>query len=55
MLTLKGVGQALVVCGIILGLDMAGMGGIPGVIGGGLAIFIMLLGLALIRLSKRIT
>jgi hypothetical protein len=52
MLSLRGVGQGLVFCGVILGLDFAGMGGEVGAIGGTLAIVVMVLGLVLIRKAK---
>jgi hypothetical protein len=45
----KGVGQGLVVVGVILGLDSAGMYNVAGATAG---IAAMLLGVVLIRVSK---
>ena len=49
---MKGIGQGFVFFGVLFGLDSAGMGGTPGEICAALAIFIMVLGVVLIRWSK---
>jgi hypothetical protein len=51
MLSMKGIGQATIFVGILISTD-AGIGGIPGLLAALVAIFVMLLGVPLIRLSK---
>ena len=52
MLTMRGIGQASVLVGAVLGLDSAGMGGVPGLIRASVGIMTMLLGVLLIRKAK---
>jgi len=51
MLSIKGVGQAFVFVGAIIGLDSAGMGP-AGAVGAAVGIMAMLVGVVLIRKSK---
>jgi hypothetical protein len=51
LLTMKGIGQAFVLVGVVIGLDSAGMGP-AGAIGAAVGIVAMLIGVVLIRKSK---
>jgi hypothetical protein len=52
MLSMKGIGEAMVFMGVLAGLDSAGMGGVHGAAGATVGIMMMLLGVVLIRKSK---
>ena len=52
MLTMKGIGAAMVFMGVLIGLDSAGMGGLHGAAGAAIGVVLMLLGVVLLRKSK---
>jgi hypothetical protein len=52
MLSMKGIGQAAIFMGALIGLDSAGMGGIHGTAGALVGVLMMSAGILLIRRSK---